>query len=157
MCALRCTVRLRYEAISVRLLICENVAWCPSTMILTRPDEFRSARKSTHKNASAAADWFCHIFAVQSSYGVFVIQDVARSHCSLCTTPQAEAAAKYGEELRTEAQQASSFIYHLKRFNNWVKSTVRALCADLLGTGNVGQVDSRTRTKLAYALIMSVR
>lgn len=37
---------------------------------------------------------------------------------------QAEAAAKYGEELRTEAQQASSFIYHLKRFNNWVKSTV---------------------------------
>ena len=38
---------------------------------------------------------------------------------------QAEAAAKYGEELRTEAQQASSFIYHLKRFNNWVKATVR--------------------------------
>lgn len=38
---------------------------------------------------------------------------------------QAEAAAKYGEELRTESQQASSFIYHLKRFNNWVKATVR--------------------------------
>eukprot|EP00752_Nemacystus_decipiens_P017947 g16087.t1 len=37
---------------------------------------------------------------------------------------QAEAAAKYGEELRTEAQQASSFIYHLKRFNNWVKATL---------------------------------
>lgn len=39
-------------------------------------------------------------------------------------TKQAEAAAKYSEELRTEAQQASSFIYHLKRFNNWVKATV---------------------------------
>ncbi|CAN0296294.1 unnamed protein product [Scytosiphon promiscuus] len=37
---------------------------------------------------------------------------------------QAEAAAKYGEELRTESQQASSFIYHLKRFNNWVKATL---------------------------------
>ncbi|CAN0141695.1 unnamed protein product [Laminaria digitata] len=37
---------------------------------------------------------------------------------------QAKAAAKYGEELRTEAQQASSFIYHLKRFNNWVKATL---------------------------------
>ncbi|CAM9439045.1 unnamed protein product, partial [Pylaiella littoralis] len=37
---------------------------------------------------------------------------------------QAEAAAKYSEELRTEAQQASSFIYHLKRFNNWVKATL---------------------------------
>lgn len=42
---------------------------------------------------------------------------------------QAEAAAKYGEELRTEAQQASSFIYHLKRFNNWVKATVRVYIA----------------------------
>lgn len=42
-----------------------------------------------------------------------------------CVLVQAEAAAKYGEELRTEAQQASSFIYHLKRFNNWVKATVR--------------------------------
>ncbi|CAM9911415.1 unnamed protein product, partial [Hapterophycus canaliculatus] len=37
---------------------------------------------------------------------------------------QAKAAAKYGEELRTESQQASSFIYHLKRFNNWVKATL---------------------------------
>ncbi|CAM9168977.1 unnamed protein product [Ectocarpus sp. 12 AP-2014] len=39
---------------------------------------------------------------------------------------QAEAAAKYSEELRTEGQQASSFIYHLKRFNNWVKATLIA-------------------------------
>ncbi|CAM9147839.1 unnamed protein product [Choristocarpus tenellus] len=37
---------------------------------------------------------------------------------------QAEAASKYGEELRAASEQAQSLIYHLKRFNNWVKATL---------------------------------
>ncbi|CAM9351246.1 unnamed protein product, partial [Discosporangium mesarthrocarpum] len=64
--------------------------------------------------------------AVNASHAHQSVDGAQEQHQGMRDSAQAEAALKYGDELRTASEQAHSLIYHLKRFNNWVKITLIA-------------------------------